>query len=69
MATKDEALKRGYRMMRTIKGAPWRGVLVSIFNTLDGTEHVVLEAVDEGFERSCHLYPSAQVAFDEAPNA
>lgn len=47
--------------LRTIKGANWRGVELVRFNSLNGTPHVVIEAVDPGFERSMHLYPAAQV--------
>lgn len=47
--------------LRTIKGANWRGVELVRFNSLNGTPHVVIEAVDPGFERAMHLYPVAQV--------
>ena len=45
---------------KTIKGAAFCGVELIRYRSLDGTEHVVIEAVTPGFERAQHLYPLAQ---------
>jgi len=53
----------GYRL-RTRKGAAFRGEVVAEFLSLDGTPHVVLEATEEGFKRSLHVYPMVQLEAD-----
>ena len=50
--------------IRTIRGAKFRGVPLVYFNSMNGTPHVCIEAVDEHFERSIHVYPLSQTEPD-----
>lgn len=51
-------------LVRTSKGAHFRGCVVAVFDTLHGVPHVVVEAIDPGFEYSLHVYPSGQMVSD-----
>lgn len=47
--------------VRTCKGAAFCGQVVSVYDSLNGTPHCVVEATEKGFERTQHLYPTIQL--------
>lgn len=58
------AITRG-DLVRTAKGAAFEGIVLAVYDKIDGTLHATVEACEQKFRATTHVYPIHQLELVE----